>query len=114
MSIEQIELSENEASIMVTSESSSNFLATPAIHFDNRRNTTATCDEVKDLVVHVPRQNNTLAIHRPSVIMAQRRLIMDLFSSHHGSNCSLNAPVNVLRENHIAHVQMMKNRRLGK
>jgi hypothetical protein len=115
MSIDQTD-HECQVSIMVTTDNSS-YLTPPVVHYDNRRNTTANCDEVKELVVHHSSRQPTsgvVAIHRPSVMIAQRKLIMDLFSSHNGSTRSLNAPVNVLRENHIAHVQSMKNRRLGK
>lgn len=114
MTIDQCDSAPN-ISIMITSDSSSNFLSPTMVSYDSRRNTAKSDDELRDIIVQTSRRpSGIVAIHRPSVLMAQRKLIMDLFSSHNGSTRSLNAPVNVLRENHMANVQKYRNRQLGK
>lgn len=103
---------DHDISIVVTSNDPQNYL-TP-VNFESRRNT-GSQDELKDLVLQSSRRPSTIvAIHRPSVFMAQRKFIMQLFSSPNGSNRSLNAPTSVLKENHKASVQKKRNRRMGK
>jgi hypothetical protein len=102
-----------EVSIVVTTNDQSTFLS--PVHFESRRNT-ASQDELGDLVhAHSSRRpSGIVALHRPSIFMAQRKFIMDLFTSPNGSSRSLNAPTSVLKENHMANVQKMRNRRMGK
>lgn len=103
---------EREVSIVVTTNDPQNYL-TP-VNFESRRNT-ASQDELKDLVLQSSRRPSTMvAIHRPSIFMAQRKFIMELFASPNGSNRSLNAPTHVLKENHKANIQRQRNRRMGK
>jgi hypothetical protein len=101
-----------EVSIVVTTNDQSNYLS--PVHFESRRNT-ASQDELGDLVMQTSRRpSGIVALHRPSVFLAQRKFIMDLFTSPNGSSRSLNAPTSVLKENHMANVQKMRNRRMGK
>lgn len=102
-----------EVSIVVTTNDQQNFL-TP-VHFESRRNTLGT-EEMKDhFSTHNSRRaSGIVAIHRPSIFVAQRKFIMELFASPNGSNRSLNAPTSVLKENHMANVQKMRNRKVGK
>jgi len=100
-----------EVSIVVTTDQTS--YLTP-VTFESRRNT-ADKDELSEFVMQQSRrQSGIVAIHRPSIFVAQRKFIMDLFATPNGSNRSLNAPAHVLKENHMANVQKMRNRRLGK
>lgn len=104
-----------EVSIVVTTGDPQNYL-TP-VNFESRRNT-ASQDELKDLMIHAhgsrrPSQG-ILQLHRPSIFVAQRKFIMELFASPNGSNRSLNAPTHVLKENHMANIQKQRNRRMGK
>lgn len=93
--------------------SSGNFLATP-VTFQEARRSLGSAD-VKDGSLERSRSHSGIvAVPRQSVFIAQRNFIMELFSSRHGSTTTLNAPMSVLRENHIAHIQRVKNRRLGK
>jgi hypothetical protein len=112
MAIEQPD--STEISIMVTSESSSNFLS--PMGFESRCNTES--EELKDLgIVAIHRPSNQSSINgatTTTTLMAQRKFIVDLFSSHHGSTITLNTPINVLRENHLENVQKIRNRQLGK
>lgn len=100
-----------EVSIVVTTNDQSSYL-TP-VHYSSRRNT-ASQDELGDMVQSSRRPSGIVALHRPSIFMAQRKFIMDLFASPNGSSRSLNAPTSVLKENHMASVQKMRNRRMGK
>lgn len=103
---------DREVSIVVTSNDPQNYL-TP-VNFESRRNT-ASQDELKDLVLQSSRRPSmAVAIHRPSIFVAQRKFIMELFASPNGSNRSINAPTAVLKENHKATVQKKRNRRMGK
>lgn len=104
-----------EVSIVVTTSSGcdQNSYLTP-VNFESRRNT-ASQDELKDLVMQTSRRpSQMIALHRPSIFVAQRKFIMDLFTSPNGSNRSLNAPTHVLKENHMASVQKKRNRMMGK
>ena len=104
---------DHEVSIVVTSNDPQNYL-TP-VNFESRRNTAASQDELKDLVLHSSRRASTMvAIHRPSIFVAQRKFIMELFRSPNGSNQTLNATAAVLKENHKANLQKKRNRRMGK
>ena len=60
------------------------------------------------------RRNSQNGLRRPSIFMAQRKFIMDFFSSNHGSTRSLNTNPGELREKHKSKVKKMKNRRMGK
>lgn len=101
-----------EVSIVVTTTDQS-FL-TP-VNFESRRNT-GDKDELTDLVRQTSRRpSGIVAIHhRPSILLAQRKFIMDLFSSPNGSTRSLNVSATVLKENHRENIQKMRNRRMGK
>lgn len=104
-----------EVSIVVTSGDTQSFL-TP-VNFESRRNTASQDElkELKELVLQSSRRGSQmLTLHRPSIFVAQRKFIMDLFTSPNGSNRSLNAPTSVLKENHMANVQKQRNRRMGK
>ena len=101
-----------EVSIVVTTNDQQNFL-TP-VNFESRRNT-AGQDELGDFLMTTSRRpSQMIAIRRPSMFVAQRKFILDLFSSPHGSSRSLNAPTSVLKENHMMNVQKKRNRRMGK
>lgn len=101
-----------EVSIVVTTNDQQSYLS--PVHFSSRRNT-ADQDELKDLVMQSSRRPSTvIALRRPSMFVAQRKFIMDLFASPNGSSRSLNAPTSVLKENHMANVQKMRNREMGK
>lgn len=101
-----------EVSIVVTSNDPQNYL-TPT-NFESRRGT-AGQDELGELVLQTSRRpSQMISIHRPSIFVAQRKFIMELFASPNGSNRSLNAPTSVLKENHMASIQKKRNRMLGK
>lgn len=102
-----------EVSIVVTTNDQSNYLS--PVHFESRRSTGVSHDELGDLVLQTSRRpSGIIALHRPSIFVAQRKFIMDLFASPNGSSRSLNAPTSVLKENHMANVQKMRNRKMGK
>lgn len=102
-----------EVSIVVTSNDQNQSFLTP-VNFESRRNT-AGQDELGELVLQTSRRpSHVVALHRPSIFVAQRKFIMDLFASPNGSNRSLNAPTSVLKENHLQNMQKKKNRRMGK
>lgn len=101
-----------EVSIVVTTNDQSTYLS--PVHFESRRET-ACQDELSELMVQTSRRpSGIVALHRPSIFVAQRKFIMELFASPNGSSRSLNAPTSVLKENHMANVQKMRNRRMGK
>lgn len=103
---------QGEVAIVVTTNDRSDSYLTP-VHFESRRNT-ADQDEMNHMMHQSRRPSNALALHRPSIFMAQRKFIMELFATPGGSNRSLNAPTSVLKENHMANVQKARNRRMGK
>lgn len=122
----------NEVSIVVTTSEPQTYLA--PVNFESRRGTVTDQDELSDLMMQTSRRPSgiigeecfgfghskqqraysIIALRRPSMFIAQRKFIMDLFASPNGSNRSLNAPTSVLKENHMANVQKQRNRRMGK
>ena len=100
-----------EVSIVVTTNDQSTYLS--PVHFESRRNT-ASQDELGELMHASRRPSGIVALHRPSIFVAQRKFIMELFTSPNGSSRSLNAPTSVLKENHMQNVQKMRNRQMGK
>lgn len=119
-----------EVSILVTTSDRTDSYLSP-VHFESRRSTLdqnengdiiisqsrrpSSALALKEMLLNQSRRpSNALALHRPSMFVAQRKFILDLFTSPNGSQRSLNAPPSVLRENHLATVQKQRNRRLGK
>jgi hypothetical protein len=102
-----------EVQIVLTTNDQSTYLS--PVHYESRRNT-ASQDELGELVTvsSSRRPSGVVALHRPSIFMAQRKFMMELFATPNGSSRSLNAPTSVLKENHMANVQKMRNRRIGK
>lgn len=118
-----------EVSILVTTSDRTDSYLSP-VHFESRRST-LDHNEAGDIVISQSRRpssalalkemlnqsrrpSNAIALRRPSMFVAQRKFILDLFTSPNGSQRSLNAPPSVLRENHLATVKKQRNRRLGK
>jgi hypothetical protein len=103
---------DGEVSIVITTADQT-FLS--PMNYESRRSTGNT-DDLKDYMAlqPSPRHSNIVALHRPSVLTTQRKFILDLFASRHGSTKSLNAPVNEIRANYVASVKRMQNRRFGK
>lgn len=118
-----------EVSILVTTSDRTDSYLSP-VHFESRRSTLdqnesgdiisqsrrpSSALALKEMILNQSRRpSNALALRRPSMFVAQRKFILDLFTSPNGSQRSLNAPPSVLRENHLATVQRQRNRRLGK
>ena len=110
---QSIEEDSNEECDMVTTENI-NYLSPQTVQFDTRLNTTQNDEEIKDLVLHRS-PSGIISVARPSTLMvAQRKFIIDLLSSRSNSTKSINVSINALRENHLAHVHKMRNREVGK
>lgn len=109
-----IEEDSNEECDMVTTDNI-NYLSPPAVQFDHRLNSTQNDDEVRDLVLHKS-PSGIISVGRPTTLMvSQRKFIIDLLSSRSNSTKSINnISINGLREKHMAHVQKMRNREMGK
>jgi hypothetical protein len=110
---QSIEEDSNEECDMVTTDNG-NYLTPQTVQFDTRLNSTQNDDEVKDLVLHKS-PSGIISIGRPTTLMvSQRKFIIDLLSSRSNSTKSINISINGLREKHMAQVQKMRNREMGK
>lgn len=100
-----------EVAVMVQSE---NILTPQSVHFEPCGGITMNSDEIKDLVLHRSPSSGIVALNPSSILMAQRRFIIDLLSSRNSSTKSLNVSLNALKEKHLASVQKARNRHMGK
>ncbi|XP_070497252.1 proton channel OtopLc-like [Chironomus tepperi] len=90
-----------------------NYITPQTVQFDSRLNSTQNDEEIRDLVLHKS-PSGIISVGRPTTLMvSQRKFIIDLLSSRSNSKQSINISINALRENHMAHVQKMRNREMG-